>query len=69
MSRYQCSCGFISETTPRFGDTIVSVIHLHRAARVDGSSGIVHMEEIADPFSGCQVPGKARGERPCVKDS
>jgi hypothetical protein len=69
MSRYQCSCGFISETTPRFGDTIVSVIHLHRAARVDGSSGIVHMEEIADPFSAGQVPGKARGERACVKDS
>ena len=69
MSWFQCSCGFISEMTPRLGDTIVSVIHLHRSARVDGSSGVVHMEEIADPFSACQIPGKARGERTCVKDS
>ncbi len=67
MSWYQCSCGFISEMTPRLGDTIVSVIHLHRAARVDGSSGLVHMEEIAAPA--CQIPGKARGERTCVTDS
>jgi hypothetical protein len=69
MSWYQCSCGFISEMTPRHGVTIVSVIHLHRAARVDGSSGVVHMEEIDDPFSACQISVKVRGERTCVKDS
>jgi hypothetical protein len=69
MSWYQCSCGFISEMTPGLGATIVSVIHLHRATRVDGSSGVVHMKEIEAPFSAGQIPGKARGERTCVKDS
>jgi hypothetical protein len=40
---------------PRVGDTIVSVIHLHRSARVDGGAGVVRMEEIADPFPLCQI--------------
>ncbi len=55
MSWYHCSCGFITEMTPRFGGTIISIIHLHRSARVDGSSGVVRMEEIADPFPVCQI--------------
>jgi hypothetical protein len=55
MSWYQCSCGFMTEMTPRFGDTITSVIHLHRSARVDGGSGVVRMEEVADSFPLCQI--------------
>ncbi len=49
MGWYRCSCGFMTEATPRFGDSIVSMSHLHRAARVDGTSEIVRMEEIPDP--------------------
>ncbi len=49
MSWYQCSCGLVTEETPLAGDTIVSVHHLHRSARVDGSGAIVRMEEIPDP--------------------
>jgi hypothetical protein len=49
MGWYRCSCGFTIEATPRLGDSIVSVNHLHRAARVDGTSAIVRMEEILDP--------------------
>ncbi len=49
MSWYRCSCGFMTEATPRFGDSIVSVNHLHKAARVDGTSSIVRMTEIPDP--------------------
>lgn len=48
MRRFQCSCGFVKEETPRFGDTIVSVSHLHRSVRLDGSATIVRMEEIAE---------------------
>jgi len=48
MGWYRCSCGFVTEATPRFGGSIVSVSHLHRAARLDGTSSIVRMEEIAD---------------------
>ncbi len=63
MGWYQCSCGFVTEMAPRFGDTIVAVIHLHRSARVDGGSGVLRMEEIADPFPLCQIayelPGHA----------
>jgi hypothetical protein len=49
MGWYRCSCGFITEATPRFGRSIVSVSHLHRAARLDGTSSIARMEEIPDP--------------------
>ena len=49
MGWYRCSCGFTIKATPRFGDSIVSVNHLHRAARVDGTSAIVRMEEIPGP--------------------
>jgi hypothetical protein len=50
MSWYRCSCGFRKEITPRLGDTITSVCHLHRSARLDGSAAIVRMEEIAAAF-------------------
>lgn len=55
MSWYQCTCGFVTEATPRFGDSIVSMSHLHRAARLDGTSTIVRMEEIPDPALGCEI--------------
>jgi hypothetical protein len=73
MSWYQCSCGFTTEMTPRFGDTIVSVIHLHRSAHIGGSSGTRRMEKVADPFPLCQIScelpnsvssATARGEVP-----
>lgn len=46
MAWYQCSCGVLKEETPRLGDTIVSIYHLHRSARFDGGSAIVRMQEI-----------------------
>lgn len=49
MGWYRCSCGFITEVRPRFGNSIVSVSHLHRASRLDGTSSIGRMEEIQDP--------------------
>ena len=48
MAWYRCSCGALQEETPRLGDVIVSVYHLHRSARLDGASSIVRMEEIRD---------------------
>ena len=56
MGWYRCSCGFITEARPRFGDSIVSVSHLHGAARVDGTSSIARMEEISDPALGSATP-------------
>ncbi len=41
--------------TPQFGGTIVSVSHLHSSAHVDGTSAIVRMARIPDPFPACQV--------------
>ncbi len=55
MGWYRCTCGFVTESTPRFGDSIASVSHLHRAARLDGTSSIVRMEEILDPALGCEI--------------
>jgi len=55
MSWYHCTCGFVTEATPRFGDSIVSVSHLHRATRLDGTSSIIRMEEIQDPALGCEI--------------
>jgi len=49
MSHYRCSCGFRAELTPRLGDAIVSVIHLHRAARIDGSSVPERMVQTLQP--------------------
>jgi hypothetical protein len=49
MGWYRCSCGALKETAPRIGDSIVSVYHLHRSARLDGGSAIVLMEEVPAP--------------------
>ena len=48
MGWYQCSCGFQKEVAPQLDNSIISVHHLHRSARVDGTSAIVRMEEMAD---------------------
>jgi hypothetical protein len=55
VSWYRCPCGFVTEATPQFGDSIVSLSHLHRAARVDGGSSIVRMEEIPDLTLECVI--------------
>lgn len=55
VSWYQCTCGFVTEATPRFGDSITSVSHLHRSTRLDGTSSIVRMDEISDPVLECEV--------------
>lgn len=49
MAWYRWPCGFITEVRPRFGYSIVSVSHLHKASRLDGTSAIARMEEIPDP--------------------
>ena len=55
MSWYRCSCGYMTEATPRFGDSIVSMYHLHRAARLDRSSSIERMEDVPDPALDCEL--------------
>ena len=52
MAWYRCECGFLTEVTPRHGNVITSVNHLHRTARIDGTSAIVRMEESRTPISG-----------------
>ena len=49
MAWYRCSCGALSEKTPRIGGAIVSVYHLHHSTRLDGGSAIVLMEEVPAP--------------------
>ena len=49
MAWYQCSCGVLKEISPQLGETIKSVNHLHRSARLDGTATIVRMEEIRLP--------------------
>lgn len=49
MAWYQCSCGVLKEISPQLGETITSVNHLHRSARLDGTATIVRMEEIPGP--------------------
>jgi hypothetical protein len=66
MSWYRCSCGFVAELTPRFGNTIVSVTHLHRAAHVDGSSVPERMVEIADVLPVGEIPSGPRRGLPAV---
>ena len=51
MAWYRCECGFITQVTPRRGNVIASVNHLHRSARVDGTSAIVRMEESRTPIT------------------
>jgi len=48
MAWYRCSCGALKEEAPRLGDVIVSVYHLHRSARLDGTATVVRMEEDCD---------------------
>ncbi len=62
MNCYRCSCGFTTEMTPRFGDEIVSVIHLHPAARIDGTSAVVRMEEV--PPQACSENPSSLSSRP-----
>jgi len=49
MAWYRCSCGALREKTPRIGDAIVSVYHLHGSTRLDGGSTIILMEEVPAP--------------------
>lgn len=49
MAWYRCSCGALKEATPRFGDAVVSIYHLHRSVRLDGGSLAVEMEPIPAP--------------------
>ncbi len=49
MAWYQCSCGVLKEVSPQLGETITSVNHLHRSARLDGTAMIFRMEQIPDP--------------------
>lgn len=51
VALFQCSCGVRVEMEPRFGDEITSVSHIHRSARLDGTSAIVRMEEIRVPVA------------------
>jgi hypothetical protein len=66
MAWYRCSCGLLKEETPRIGDTIVSIYHLHRSAGVDGSSAIALMEEVPAPPPEREIPlgtGETSGQR------
>ncbi len=49
MGWYRCTCGFMTEATPRIGDSIASVSHLHPGTRLDGTASIMRMEEIQAP--------------------
>ncbi len=49
MAWYRCSCGALKEATPRFGDAVVSIYHLHPSTRLDGGSAVVEMEEVPAP--------------------
>lgn len=63
MAWYRCECGFITQVTPRPGNVIASVNHLHRSARVDGTSAIVRMEESRTPTAGETACGAEVGEQ------
>jgi hypothetical protein len=49
MAWYQCSCGVLKEISPQLGETVTSVNHLHRSARLDGTATIARMEETPEP--------------------
>ncbi len=55
MGWYRCACGYMTEESPRLGASIASVYHLHRAARLDGGSSILRMEEVPDPALDCEL--------------
>ena len=59
MGRFQCSCGFLAERTPQVGDSIVSVYHLHRSARLDGGTSLVRMTEMPEPARHTRIGGEA----------
>jgi hypothetical protein len=63
MAWYRCECGFITQVTPRRGNVIASVNHLHRSARVDGTSAIVRMEESRTPITGEMAGGSEAPEQ------
>ena len=63
MSWYQCSCGFVMEMMPHFGGELVSILHVHRSARLDGTSALVSMVEIRRPFAASR-PNSESGESP-----
>ncbi len=63
MGWYRCTCGFVTEAAPQFGELIASVSHLHRATRLDGTSSIVRMEEISDPALECEVACSVGSQR------
>jgi len=67
---YRCPCGFMAEATPRFGDSIVSVSHLHRATRADRVSSIVRMEEMPDPVPESEIakPPMSRLETAMIRE-
>jgi hypothetical protein len=48
MAWYRCPCGARIEETPRVGDLIVSIYHLHHSARLDSTAAVVRMEEVRD---------------------
>ena len=62
MAWYRCTCGTLKEAAPRFGDTIVSIYHLHKSERLDGGSTLVPMEEVP-----LLVPDREAGA-PCGGD-
>jgi hypothetical protein len=62
MAWYRCSCGALREETPRIGDSIVSVYHLHHSARLNGGSAIVLMEEVPSPPPEPEVRAGGGGE-------
>jgi hypothetical protein len=49
MAWFRCSCGHIAEVEPVAGE-IVSVYHLHGAARLDKSALLERMELLPDPL-------------------
>ena len=63
MAWYRCECGFLTKVTPRPGNVIASVNHLHRSARVDGTSAIVRMEESRTPIAGDAADGSEVAEQ------
>jgi hypothetical protein len=63
MAWYRCECGFFTQVTPRPGNVIASVNHLHRSARVDGTSAIVRMEESRTPTAGETAAGAEVAEQ------
>jgi hypothetical protein len=62
MAWYRCSCGALKEAAPRFGDSIVSIYHLHRSERLDGGSTLVPMEEVALPAADREAAAAGGGE-------